>query len=102
MKVQVRLAQNAFAMPVLELSGWYTMNESARREAIRAYVTELQSYVAALKLSKPGTDIRNATEISTPSVLLSLPADRVLAGLSGIGASVDEMRPGPPGRRCCW
>ena len=90
-KVQVRLAQNAFAMPVLELSGWYTMNESARREAIRAYVTELQSYVAALKLSKPGTDIRNATEISTPSVLLSLPADRVLAGLSGIGASVDEM-----------
>ncbi len=90
-KVQVRLAQNAFAMPVLELSGWYTMNESARREAIRAYVTGLQSYVAALKLSKPGTDIRNATEISTPSVLLSLPADRVLAGLSGIGASVDEM-----------
>ncbi len=90
-KVQIRLAQNAFAMPVLELSGWYTMNESARREAIRAYVTELQSYVAALKLSKPGTDIRNATEISTPSVLLSLPADRVLAGLSGIGASVDEM-----------
>ena len=90
-KVQIRLAQNAFAMPVLELSGWYTMNESARREAIRAYVTGLQSYVAALKLSKPGTDIRNATEISTPSVLLSLPADRVLAGLSGIGASVDEM-----------
>ena len=38
--------------------------------------------------SKPGTDIRNATEISTPSVLLSLPAHRVLAGLPGIGVDV--------------
>lgn len=90
-KLQVRLDQNSFAMPVLELSGWYNLGEAARRDIIRAYVTELQTYVAALKLSKPGTDIRNATEISTPSVLLSLPADRALAGLSGIGASVDEM-----------
>ena len=48
-KVQARLDQNAFAMPVLELSGWYAMGESARREVIRAYVTELQSYVSALK-----------------------------------------------------
>ena len=90
-KVQARLDQNAFAMPVLELSGWYAMGESARREVIRAYVTELQSYVSALKLSKPGTDIRNATEISTPSVLLSLPADRALAGLQGVSASPDAM-----------
>ncbi len=90
-KLQVRLDQNSFAMPVLELSGWYHLGEAARRDLIRAYVAELQTYVAALKLSKPGTDIRNATEISTPSVLLSIPADRALAGLSGIGASVDEM-----------
>jgi len=53
-------------------------------------VTELQSYVSALKLSKPGTDIRNATEISTPSVLLSLPADRALAGLQGVNPDLYE------------
>ena len=98
-KVQVRLAQNAFAMPVLELSGWYTMNESARREAIRAYVTGLQSYVAALKLSKPGTDIRNATEISTPSVLLSPPTG---CWRDCPASELPWMRWRTPCTRTCW
>ncbi len=90
-RIQARVDGNSFAMPVLELSGWYDMNEAARRQAIRAYVEQLQAHVSAIKTTAPGTDIRNVTEISTPSVLLSLPADRVLAGLTGVGAAVDAM-----------
>ena len=90
-KLQVRTDKNAFLMPVLELSGWYDMGEAGRKDAIRSYVTQLESYVGALNAVKPTEDVRNATEISTPSVLLSIPADRALAGLKGVGRSTEEM-----------
>lgn len=90
-KVQVRGDSNVYAMPVLELSGWYTMGESARKDAIRTYVQDLEAYVSGLSGAKLTTDIRNATEISTPSVLLSLPADQVLAGLKGVGNDEEAM-----------
>ena len=90
-KVQVRGDSNVFSMPVLELSAWYTMNDSARKDAIRAYVQALNTYVSGLSGAKLTTDIRNATEISTPSVLLSLPADQVLAGLKGVGNDENAM-----------
>ena len=78
-------------MPVLELSGWYDLGESARKDVIRAYVEELTAYVAGLPATGLTTDIRNATEISTPSVLLSLPADQALSGLKGVGNDQDAM-----------
>ena len=59
--------------------------------AIRAYVQELTAYVSSLPSSGLTTNIRNATEISTPSVLLSLPADQVLTGLKGVGNDEDNM-----------
>ena len=90
-KLQIRGDKNTFTPPILELSGWYDMTETARRDTIRTYVTQLQTYVASLGAAKMATDIRNATEISTPSVLLSIPADRVLAGLQGVSASADAM-----------
>ncbi len=90
-RLQVRVDSNSFAMPVLELSGWYGMDETARKDAIRTYVTQLESYVAALNSVAPQTDIRNATEISTPSVLLSIPASQALAGLKGTNRGVEEM-----------
>ena len=90
-KIQVRVLSNAWEMPVLELSNWYNMSESARKDAIRTYVQELTAYVAALPTSGLTTDIRNATEISTPSVLLSLPADQVLSGLKSAGSDEDTM-----------
>lgn len=90
-KLQVRVLNNAWEMPVLELSNWYGMNESARKDAIRTYVQELSAHVAALSSSGLTTNIRNATEISTPSVLLSLPADQVLSGLKGVGNDEDAM-----------
>ena len=90
-KLQVRGDSNVYAMPVLELSGWYTMSESARKDAIRTYVQDLEAYVSGLSGAKLTTDIRNATEISTPSVLLSLPADQALSGLKGVGNDEDAM-----------
>ena len=95
-KVQVRGDSNVFSMPVLELSAWYTMGESARKDAIRAYVQELSALVESLSQSGVSGNswkvtIRNATEISTPSVLLSLPADQVLAGLKGVGNDENAM-----------
>ena len=90
-KLQVRVVNNAWEMPVLELSDWYSMGESARKDAIRTYVQELSSYVAALPTSGLNTNVRNATEISTPSVLLSLPADQVLSGLKSAGSDEDTM-----------
>ena len=90
-RIQVRGDKNTFTPPVLELSNWYSTGETARKDAIRAYVTQLQSYVSSLGSAKMATDIRNVTEISTPSVLLSIPADRALAGLQGVNSSLDAM-----------
>ena len=90
-KIQVRVLNNAWKMPVLELSNWYSMGESARKDDIRTYVQELTAYVAALPTSGLTTNVRNATEISTPSVLLSLPADQVLSGLKSAGSDEDAM-----------
>ena len=90
-KLQVRVDANAFAIPVLELSGWYGMNEAGRKAAIQSYVTQLEAYVGALNSQNPAVDVRNATEISTPSVLLSIPASQALFGLKGAGRSTAEM-----------
>ena len=35
-KLQLRVDSNSFAMPVLELSGWYGMDEAGRKNTIRA------------------------------------------------------------------
>lgn len=62
------------AMPILELSDWYERSEAQRREAIGAYVDALGTYTASTTIAAPATDYRNVTELSTPVVLLSLPA----------------------------
>ena len=89
---------NAWEMPVLELSNWYALGEDARKEAIGAYVDALTAWVDGLSASGLTTDIRNATEISTPSVLLSIPADQALAGLKGVNGQGD----GEPCTRTSW
>lgn len=90
-KLQVRGDSGTFTVPVLELSNWYEMDETARKTAIRAYVAQLETYVGALNSPNLQFDIRNVTEISTPSVLLSIPASQALSGLKGIGASAEQM-----------
>ena len=69
------------AIPTLELSNWYKLDDTARREAIGRYVDDLAQYMVDAKISSPASDWRNVTEISTPTVLLSLPAAAVSAAL---------------------
>ena len=90
-EIQIRNASNVWQMPVLELSGWYDMDEGGRKDVIRTYVQALEAYVSGLTGTSLTTDIRNATEIATPSVLLSLPADQVLTGLKGVSRDEDAM-----------
>lgn len=85
--LHIRDSEGVFRIPVLELSNWYNMQETERTAAIQKYVDELTAYCGTLSGSLP-TSVQNATEISTPSVLLSLPADCVLNGLkSGSNAA---------------
>lgn len=84
--LHIRDSKNVFRIPVLELSNWYNWGEQERIAKIQAYVDELNALCGTLNGSLP-ISVQNATEISTPSVLLSLPADRVLAGLGSDAAA---------------
>ena len=88
-KLHVLPNEKAAIIPVLELSNWYGMDEAARRDAISAYVTALEAHVAK-NGTNPETNVFNTTEISTPSVLLSLPANKILDGL-GTDNKVETM-----------
>ena len=90
-KLHIRGDGDTFAIPVLELSGWYDLDEAGRKAIIRDYVTRLEAYVGALSSADLSLDIRNATEISTPSVLLSIPANQALAGLKGVNRNTEQM-----------
>ena len=76
--------RRAVDIPVLELSDWYGLDESARRTRIGAYVDELTAYVSAQNITSANAAVKslNVTEISTPTVLLSLPAAAVLGANS--------------------
>ncbi len=80
-KLHVRRATD---IPVLDVVNWYTMAEADRNEAIDKYVAELSSYITAQTLSgAAATNPKNVTEISTPSVLLSIPATSVNGKTAG-------------------
>lgn len=66
--------RRAVVIPTLELTGWYDRTEAERRDAIGAYVDALTAYTAKTTIGSPQNDYRNVTELSTPVVLLSLPA----------------------------
>ncbi len=66
-------------IPVLELADWHTWNDGQRRTELGRYVDELEAYAAGLA-GDAQTNFRNVTEISTPTVLLSLPAAAVQSG----------------------
>lgn len=69
--------RRATPIPTLDVADWYQMSEEARADAI-------SDYLSAVKAYRPGsTDAgnpKNVTEISTPSVLLSLPVTAVPSG----------------------
>lgn len=84
---------------------WYGKSEQQRKALIQPYVEQLQQYVNSLQFSNESskkTNIRNFTEIATPSVLLSLPANQVLSGLRGTQASVEGMTDQLYNAICAW
>lgn len=94
-------------IPVLNIQPeqWYGKSEEQRKALIQPYVEQLQQYVAGLQFSNESskkTNIRNFTEIATPSVLLSLPANQVLSGLGGAQATVDTMTEQLYDAICAW
>lgn len=89
-KIHVRGNSNeVFKTPILDLSNWYNMSVEERKTVISAYITELQSYVNNIGVSSSDlpVSIRNSTEIATPSVLLSMPANQILNGLANASTS---------------
>ncbi|MCH5186174.1 MAG: M60 family metallopeptidase, partial [Oscillospiraceae bacterium] len=85
-EVSLHIRQGITRIPMLELSDWYSVGENEKKERIRKYVESLEIHVN--NLNKQNVDLRifNSTEISMPNVLLSLPADKVLAGIKPTGA----------------
>ncbi|WP_325228250.1 M60 family metallopeptidase, partial [Oscillibacter sp.] len=69
-------------VPVLELADWYAMSDSQRRGELDRYAGELETYVSGLSPAGASlqSDVFNVTEISTPTMLLSLPAAAVQSG----------------------
>ena len=73
-KIRTSIKSSAGAKtPVLELSNWYTLSEEERKEKISDYIADVKSYVQANSSKLSQTSIFNHTDISTPSVLLSIP-----------------------------
>ena len=94
-------------LPLLDIQPgqWYGKSEAERKALIRPYATALQQYVSGLTFNNEGskrTNTRNCTDIATPSVLLSLPADQVLTGLGGASASADAMTNQLYDAICAW
>ncbi len=90
-KLHVRRATD---IPMLELADWYKIDEATRKARIEAYLTELDAYVKShteITDSTKTTSIFNVTEISTPVVLLSLPAKAVQGG-AGSGAMAKRVQ----------
>ncbi len=90
-KLHVRRATD---IPMLELADWYKIDEATRKARIEAYLTELDAYVKShteITDSTKTPSIFNVTEISTPVVLLSLPAKAVQGG-AGSGAMAKRVQ----------
>ena len=89
-KIHVRgNSETTFETPILDLSNWYNIGEEDRKSAISDYITALQTYVANMGVNSNDlkVSITNATEIATPSILLSMPADQILRGLQTASSS---------------
>ena len=81
-KLQIRDKGGAVKeIPTLELYNWYKLNETERKARISQYIDDLVAYKPD-KLGNKETNPANSTEISGRNVLLSLPADQVLAGIT--------------------
>ncbi len=74
--------RRATAIPMLNVTDWYIMTDDQRTTAIGNYIDALEAYVSN---NANTTNTRNVTEISTPSVLLSITASSVSTALNNGG-----------------
>lgn len=84
-EIQLRIVANESKngrTPLLELSNWYQMTESDRKDVIQTYVDEVTTYIQKKGGKLTQTSIWNHTDISTPSVLLSIPVKEMAEGLT--------------------
>lgn len=79
--------RRATPVPTLDVVNWYGMSEDERTAAISAYLSAVSSYRGKLGSNTAPDYPLNTTEISTPSVLLSVPVTAVPSG-----ATVDSIR----------
>lgn len=81
-KLHIRDTEGAVKeIPTLELYDWYQLTEAERKDRISKYIDELVAY-APDKLNNKDVNPANSTEISGRNILLSIPADQVLAGIT--------------------
>lgn len=81
-KLHIR-GENIRVIPMLQLEDWYEISDDVRKSRIKTYVEELNDYAgtnlnANINWQYRELRIYNSTEISLPSVLLSVPAVQVL------------------------
>ncbi|MGL4791250.1 MAG: hypothetical protein ACRCW1_07550, partial [Anaerotignaceae bacterium] len=76
------------ASPVLELLHWFDMTEAERKSEIKDYIEELTAYTKTINANDK--DVLNATEISMPYALLSIPAGKALEGINASATTIDE------------
>lgn len=76
-------------IPYLELKNFNELTEEKRKEIIGEYINSLIAYNPST-LGNLKENVLNSTEISLPSVLLSLPASEVLKGI-GTEKTIDEQ-----------
>ena len=90
-KLHIRDTEGAVKeIPTLELYNWYDLTETQRKEKISKYIDELVAYNPN-KLNNKETNPANSTEISGRNVLLSIPADQVLAGITAATPDKDAQ-----------
>lgn len=90
-KLHIRDIEGAVKeIPTLELYNWYELTEAERKARISKYIDDLVAY-APSKLNNKDTNPANSTEISGRNVLLSLPADQVLEGITAAIATKEAQ-----------
>lgn len=90
-KLHIRDTEGAVKeIPTLELYNWYELSETERKARISKYIDDLVAY-APNKLNNKDTNPANSTEISGRNILLSLPADQVLAGITAATPDKDAQ-----------
>lgn len=85
-EISLQIRQGAISIPTLELSDWYSIDDTERKARIGDYVDTLEKHVSGIDKTNINLRIQNSTEISMPNVLLSVAAAPVLSAAKPTGS----------------